>query len=353
MEETIKQIKEIYHAFSDDESKDIFINRLLYNISGEETYIDNIVKEYVIPTGINEMGVIKYLLYGMDNYSEDFYLVVYGCGEMGEKINRILGEKILCFCDKSIEKQNNGFCDKKVISPDELIAKKNEYRVIIGSIDYYYEIYHELKSKDIQLAYDNYEMVSEWLKIVEEQYFAPDIIHYDENEVFVDGGCLNLFTVKQLLKRCSTVKKVYAFEPDQNSYIRCNEEAQKISGLSYEIIQKGLYDSNTELCFHSMGNGCSGIDEQGECKISVCSLDSEIEDRVTFIKMDIEGVEMEALKGAQDIIRKYKPKLAICVYHKPEDIYQIPQYILRLNSDYKLYLRHYSDNAGETVLYAV
>ena len=69
--------------------------------------------------------------------------------------------------------------------------------------------------------------------------------------------------------------------------------------------------------------------------------------------MDIEGTEMEALKGAEYIIKKYKPKLAISIYHKPEDIVEIPKYILNINPDYKLYLRHYSDNAGETVLYAI
>ena len=69
--------------------------------------------------------------------------------------------------------------------------------------------------------------------------------------------------------------------------------------------------------------------------------------------MDIEGAELEALKGAEETIKRYRPKLAICVYHKPEDIVEIPKYILNINPDYKLYLRHYSDNAGETVLYAI
>ena len=75
--------------------------------------------------------------------------------------------------------------------------------------------------------------------------------------------------------------------------------------------------------------------------------------KVTFLKMDIEGSELAALRGAERIIREQRPKLAICVYHKPEDMWEIPGFILNCHPDYKLYLRHYSISYTETVLYAV
>ena len=68
--------------------------------------------------------------------------------------------------------------------------------------------------------------------------------------------------------------------------------------------------------------------------------------------MDVEGEEYEALKGAARIIEEQKPKLAISVYHKNEDIFLIPQLLLELRKDYKFYLRHYSLVTNETVLYA-
>ena len=69
--------------------------------------------------------------------------------------------------------------------------------------------------------------------------------------------------------------------------------------------------------------------------------------------MDVEGAELEALKGARNLIERDKPKLAICLYHKDDDIWEIPYYIKKLVPEYKLYIRHYSNYQCETVLYAV
>lgn len=83
-------------------------------------------------------------------------------------------------------------------------------------------------------------------------------------------------------------------------------------------------------------------------------LDSVVKgEEVSFIKMDIEGAEEKALSGAKRIITEQKPKLAICVYHKTEDIIELPALVLSMRPDYKLAFRHYSANsASETVVYA-
>lgn len=74
---------------------------------------------------------------------------------------------------------------------------------------------------------------------------------------------------------------------------------------------------------------------------------------VTFIKLDIEGAEMDALIGARMSIKKWKPRLAVCVYHRREDLVEIPLYIHGLVPEYKMYLRHYSTCRAETVLYCI
>ena len=93
--------------------------------------------------------------------------------------------------------------------------------------------------------------------------------------------------------------------------------------------------------------------EQTGTLIKAVALDDCISDLVTFIKMDIEGAELEALKGSREILKRYRPRLAISLYHKKEDLEEIPVYIKELVSEYKLYIRHYSNAGVETVLYAV
>lgn len=87
--------------------------------------------------------------------------------------------------------------------------------------------------------------------------------------------------------------------------------------------------------------------------VPVIPLDEALGEDGAFIKMDIEGAEKEALEGAERTVIKYRPKLAISVYHKPEDIVEVPEIILSYGLDYQFYLRHYSLAAFDTVLYAV
>lgn len=88
--------------------------------------------------------------------------------------------------------------------------------------------------------------------------------------------------------------------------------------------------------------------------MQVTTLDEELQgQRVTFIKMDIEGAELETLQGAEKTIKSNLPKLAISIYHKPEDIFTIPSLIYQYSDCYMFYLRHYSFFDWDTVLYAV
>ena len=120
------------------------------------------------------------------------------------------------------------------------------------------------------------------------------------------------------------------------------------------IYNQGCWKENTVLKFDNIGSTSSAVsDAEDAIEIQVCSLD-RISDCLdaSFIKMDIEGAELEALKGAEQIIRNFKPKLAICAYHKPEDLYTLPELIKSFRDDYVFYLRHYTDTLYETVLYA-
>lgn len=146
---------------------------------------------------------------------------------------------------------------------------------------------------------------------------------------------------------------MWAFEPDEENSRKCTEALKEKLCKNFDVEIFGLWDTKKKLYFKAISNGASKISEDGGMEISTIRMDDVIKEPVTFIKMDIEGSEYRVLLGARKIIESYKPKLAISIYHKSEDICQLPQLILEMNPDYKLYLRHYSTAAAETVLYAI
>lgn len=183
------------------------------------------------------------------------------------------------------------------------------------------------------------------------QYFESGIVQLTEAEVFVDCGFYAGDTAEEFIRRArGKYKHIYGFEPDSTSVEKCNLQNDRIS-----IMQKGVWSEETILRFASAAKaGTIAVD--GDIEIAVTSLDtffSNKKDIPTFIKMDIEGAEKQALLGAENIIKTYKPKLALCVYHKLEDLYELPRILKEFRTDYQFYLRHYSESYIETVLYAV
>jgi FkbM family methyltransferase len=227
--------------------------------------------------------------------------------------------------------------------------------IVIGAGKYCDEIYRNLTSHKIPAQRI---IVPEWrwLHLDEKNtYFEQPIIKFTEDEVFIDGGSFNFGTGKMLLQAArEKVKKIYTFEPEPEKWDVIIDEIEKSGFKEAKLIKAGLWSQKGRLCFSAGRQGGSALDPGGNIMVEVEALDTmNIPEKITFIKMDIEGAELEALKGARNTIRRDRPKLAISVYHRPEDIIDIPLYIKSLAPEYKLYLRHYSDYESETVLYAV
>ena len=183
------------------------------------------------------------------------------------------------------------------------------------------------------------------------QYFELDLFNFNENSVLVDVGGYSGDTLEEFLNLKIPFSKYYLFEPDSD-LINLAKEVSEDSRII--LIEKGLYSSNQTLLFSKTNDFGGSICDNGDISIEVVALDEVLIDcEVNFIKMDIEGAELDALKGAENIIKKYSPVLAICVYHKPEDYLEILNYIRSINSGYKYYLRHYFNGQTETVLYAI
>jgi FkbM family methyltransferase len=150
--------------------------------------------------------------------------------------------------------------------------------------------------------------------------------------------------------------KVFGFEPAPafaKNYLKCQREYSSLPHAELFNAAVGEHAGRLRFYFDADDPASSRLTAGGNIDADVVALDEALKGRrVTFIKMDIEGAELAALKGARLIISGQKPKLAICVYHKFEDIWEIPEYIWSLAPEYSLYLRHHSPLSTETVLYA-
>lgn len=248
----------------------------------------------------------------------------------------------------------------------ELPGKSLEDLSYIASMkNLYVVVFNGLKKQKALEAGVPEDKIIQFCHLDELQYFDEDVVpkHVKgTREIFVDGGSLNLYSSGQFMRWCNyECDKVIAFEPDRRCVKICEEALTKMPKLGKvtELVPKGLWSSETELVFNEMGNygSSSFVRNKGRGKeqvIPTTSIDIAAHgEPVTFIKMDVEGAELEALKGAQSTIRKYHPTLAISIYHEPEDIVEIPGFIKSIEPNYNLYLRNYHLDHTETVLYAI
>ena len=334
-------------------------------------------------------------------------VVLYGAGAVGVSAAGVFkhyGIEVNCFCDKGkVGVQNE--TGLPIISPQKLLTDYNDSNIIICSVNYAEEIerdllelgisqmsifpkrflnFHKMTTKDVLPHLNGYEhayglfsddksreVLLGRLKCyltpfpltlcqltaspLISQYFDSKIIKLTSAETFVDCGMYTGDTAKQFFKQVDEkYTHYYGFEPDKKNYIIANSNLTGKQNVT--LISKGLYNSETRLRFNGNITSSSGFDEAG-CGdfVEVTSLDLYFTEKPipSFIKMDIEGMELQALRGAKNIIREYKPKLAICAYHKPEDPYTLLELIKSYRIDYKFYLRHYTNSIYETVLYAV
>ncbi len=189
----------------------------------------------------------------------------------------------------------------------------------------------------------------------QDQYFVKDIVPLSESEVFVDCGAFDGDTMKEFVKVTKgNYQRIICFEPVEEYYTRLNRRGKN---KRVTALRAGVYKTTTTLQFNAeegKGSAISAAENEHTISVPVRAIDDTPECRdATFIKMDVEGSEMNALLGAKQTILRNKPKLAICIYHMHKDFVQIPDWIHKLVPEYKLYIRHHSFSINETVLYAI
>jgi FkbM family methyltransferase len=180
------------------------------------------------------------------------------------------------------------------------------------------------------------------------QYFDKDILPDIHNITFIDGGAYVGDTIPNIIKNYPDYKKIYCIEPNTLHLNIAKRDFENRPNI--EFINCGLSNKQTTNDENNtLQNNCKH-DYQA---LNTNTIDNLIKDKIDFIKLDIEGAEQDALKGAKNIILKHHPILTICIYHKAQDWYKVPQIVLEIRDDYKIYLRHYMEGIYETVIYFI
>lgn len=331
-------------------------------------------------------------------------IVIFGAGNCGHAVWRFLsaqGIKIEAFCDNRLAGSIDEETSLPIIGVGEMETDRKRYFILISVADkpIYEIIYHQLMQVGFQdsqcLFMEDYvetipidflikyrhqyhrvfnmlddeisrkvyierikrvyilSDISDVMQPEEEQYFDK-IVKLTEREVFIDCGAYIGDTAAEFIKRTNgKYRQIYMFEAEESKY---GQIMNSMKGYKYILYPFGVWSENAKLRFDAGGGSASKVlaaDTQGE-EIEAVALDGiEFDAPPTLIKMDIEGFEKQALLGASDLISKHTPKLAVCVYHKPEDLFELPLLIKEINPKYSLYMRHYSDHFAETVCYAI
>lgn len=282
---------------------------------------------------------------------------LFGAGEECKMIMKFISYYLenepMCIYDNNSDLWGKCLNGVTICTPSDIV--NSDELIVLATSMHKHEIYNQLKNLNIsddRLLVLDEKVLYEWNK---KQYF--DVFKPNENEIFIDGGAYDLMSSVYFAEWADgNYENIYAFEATEK-YAEVSRRRMEQYKLKGEVIEKGLWNTTSTIYFlDTQGQGSRVVEHENDAniKIDVTSIDEYLEGKkVTFIKMDIEGSELQALIGAEQTIKKYKPRLAISVYHKPEDIIEIPRYIKELVPEYKFYIRTYGFGIqDDTVLYA-
>ena len=172
------------------------------------------------------------------------------------------------------------------------------------------------------------------------------------------GGCFG-DTALAFAIAVGAAGRVYSFEPmpGLRDVFCANMRRNPDLAERIELFDRAVFDaSGNTLTFADLSAG-SRPQPGGTVPVSTVAIDDFVRGhdvpRVDFIKMDIEGSEREALRGAAETIRRFRPKLAISAYHRPDDLWALPALIRDIEPGYKLFFDHYTIHAEESIVFAV
>jgi len=219
-----------------------------------------------------------------------------------------------------------------------------------------YRLLEDKKSKEIftkvinfKISFD-YEFMEGFTNDHKGQYFDKEILPELKNISFLDGGGYVGDTAEEVILNYPDFKKIWLIEPIAENIRIAKRELGHHKNIDF--LTCGVSDKKETLYFNEE-KSFSSIYGKGTQSVEVDTIDNIVKTKVDYIKLDIEGAEQSAIDGAKETIQKYHPILAICIYHKAEDWYKIPEKVLAIEPNYRVYLRHYMEGIFESVMYFI
>ena len=222
-----------------------------------------------------------------------------------------------------------------------------------------YDSLKDYKSKAVLLSILNnyYNFDLNGLNLVADKiykhYFDLDLLPFCKNEVFVDVGAYTGDTVLDYIASYGmSYNKIYCYEITESMVLYMKNNFSNLPNVEIRNLAVAEKASKLYLDANSTSASANRVKEAGVDAVNAVSLDEDIKEKISMIKMDIEGGEISAIKGAKEHIKNDLPKLFISVYHSNDDIITIPKLIRSYTDKYDFYLRYYGGNlyATEIVL---
>lgn len=181
----------------------------------------------------------------------------------------------------------------------------------------------------------------------------------EPGEHVIDGGACLGDTAMMFSHLVGASGRVYAFDPVEEHLLVCLENLRGMPHDNVSVLPVGIGNEDVDGAPIRLGRYAPGFSTSGggNGPLPVRRIDTLVDageiERIDFIKFDIEGAEMDGLRDAERSIHRWRPKLAISLYHKPDDLFEIILHIARTFPFYEMHLDHYTIHREETVLYCV
>lgn len=350
----------------------------------------------------SELTVLKSEIAHVDHAMKGA-VAIFGAGQYGVaalKYLTQLGANVVCLVDNHPDKQGCHVDGYKIVSPQEMLALspsivfiaarhailpiRNQLRVLNVqniSLDTYALARRIRQLEDIRSIFVNEdkscvvfdaivntmltgnEAYCEHAMDGDQNFALPRFMNTGMKEHFVDAGAFVGDTLERFIWSNNGVfEKIYAFEPGAPQYNALTKRVERLANewaleeSKFDCINAALGDCNKEVMLSASFDMIQTTLVEDRCSsdetIPMITLDSFLSNRpATFIKADIEGMELRMLQGARETIQKFKPKLAISVYHNTDDLFEIPLYLKSIVPEYKMALRQHAPILMDTVLY--